>query len=132
MLALGRVGLIPVLGAEVVFMQLNGWIRLMIVTSVAWSLLISVVAFSEYPKAMQDRSDYWVSYSNPFDAFDSPSERKAATRNPGLFDDLIPPARVDPNLRIFALRGALPIILLWVIYGAFVWVRRGFNSTGRA
>ncbi len=107
-------------------MRLNGWARIVIVLSLGWAAGIAVSAYLEYPKTLQDKSAYWHSYENPFDAYDPPHVRNQA-RDPGLFDDVLPPARIDPNIESFLMRGLAPIALLWALFGSIIWISRGFK-----
>ena len=109
-------------------MHLNGWKRLLIVMSVAWLLLIGVVAGLQYPSQAPSTSQFWHAHKNPFDRFDQTPAGGAST---GTFDDLIPAraSLVEPNYRAFLTYGLLPPILLWVLYFSFGWVRRGFQSS---
>jgi hypothetical protein len=101
--------------------KLHGWSRVVVVASVAWLALLCIAAWYDHEQA------------NPFCAFDA----KGAMCQQALWV-WVPsgPQQFDLSLRVgrFLTAAVVPIALLWVLYGAVVWVRAGFEavSTERA
>lgn len=108
-------------------MRLNGWTRIAIVLSIGWVVGIAVSAYMEYPRALKDQSDYWLSYANPFDAYDPPEIQEQTRLSHVHSDNRTPPARIEPNVETFLIRGLAPLTLLWLAYGAVIWISRGFT-----
>ena len=128
--------------------KINGWVRLGLVISCVWLIFIAISVLDDVIKIdgevwliEKDSKHTYVldgQSKNGFFEFKKPKKTLAfvpiektteKAENSISFDDLIP-AIVEFNYRKFLIFAFSPILCLWLLAFAFVWIKNGFREVG--